>query len=188
MVTVRHSLMVKSVQSDCELQPAAFEMLGKPNYGLAWLLLCFAFILHVWDEAAHNFLTYYNATAIALANEYDFLPRLDMSYKTWLVGLIVANAILLTLTPLAYSNSRWLRPVAYIVAVIQTLNGVHHILFFFLGHSIGGIVFAGPAPGVYSSPTLIATAAYLFCKLYQISPRRRSVDVDYRAAVQPDKS
>lgn len=146
-------------------------MLQKANYGLAWLLLCFAFMLHVWDEATHDFLTYYNATAIALASDYRFIPRMAMSYKTWLTGLIAANIILLALTPLAYRNSLWLRRLAYLVATIQTLNGIHHIVLFFVGHSVHGIVFPGPAPGVYSSPALIAAAVYMFWMLRHTKSR-----------------
>jgi hypothetical protein len=93
--------------------PESPHLAAKSNYGLAWFLLAVAFALHVWDEAAHNFLTYYNATALALYGRFPWMPRLDMSYKTWLVGLLAAIALDFALTPLAYRNSLRLRPLAY---------------------------------------------------------------------------
>ena len=72
--------------------PESPHPVAKSNYGLAWFLLAVAFALHVWDEAAHNFLTYYYATALALSGRFPWM-RMDMSYKTWLVGLLAAIAL-----------------------------------------------------------------------------------------------
>ena len=155
--------------------PESPHPVAKSNYGLAWFLLAVAFALHVWDEAAHNFLTYYNATALALSGRFPWMPRMDMSYKTWLVGLLAAIALDFALTPLAYRNSLRLRTLAYAIGVIQTLNGLHHIVLSIRGRSVGSVVFDGPAPGVYSSPALLLTSAYLFWSLYKTSPRRTVV-------------
>jgi hypothetical protein len=152
--------------------PESPHRAAKSNYGLAWFLLAVAFALHVWDEAAHNFLTYYNATALTLHGRFPWMPRMDMSYKTWLVGLLAAIALDFVLTPFAYRNSLRLRPLAYAIGVIQTLNGLHHIVLAIRGRSIGPVVFDGPAPGVYSSPALLLASAYLFWSLHKTSPRR----------------
>ena len=132
------------------------------SFGNPWLLLCLAFAMHVWDEAAHDFLRYYNSTVLALYGHFSWFPRMDMQFRTWLTALLVANLVLLGLTPWAYRNARWLRPLAYVFAGIQLLNGTGHILAAIRGRTVPSVQFEGPAPGVYTAPLLAALAAYLF--------------------------
>ena len=132
------------------------------SFGTPWLLLCLAFAMHVWDEAAHDFLRYYNSTVLALYGHFSWFPRMDMQFRTWLTALLVANLVLLGLTPWAYRNARWLRPLAYVFAGIQLLNGTGHILAAIRGRTVPSVQFEGPAPGVYTAPLLAALAAYLF--------------------------
>src|SRR5712664_2579119 len=73
------------------------------NFGLAWILLCLAFCAHVADEALTGFLNVYNPTVIAMRDRLAWFPMPTFEYREWLVGLIVANLILLALTPFA----RW---------------------------------------------------------------------------------
>lgn len=140
------------------------------NFGLAWLLLCLGFGLHTWDEAAHNFLTYYNATVLALYGHFSWFPRMDMEFRNWLARLIIANLVLLALTPLAFRNARWLRPVAYLFAVVFFLNGMWHILATIVGHTVPSVQFHGPAPGVFSAPVLLLFSSYLLWSLRRSRP------------------
>jgi len=135
------------------------------SFGTPWLLLCLAFAMHVWDEAAHDFLRYYNSTVLALYGHFSWCPRMDMQFRTWLTALLVANLVLLVLTPWAYGNARWLRPLAYVLAGIQVLNGTGHILAAIRGCTVPSVQFEGPAPGVYTAPLLIVLAAYLIWAL-----------------------
>jgi hypothetical protein len=135
------------------------------NFGMPCLLMCMAFGLHTWDEAAHHFLRYYNATVLALYGHFSWFPRMDMEFRNWLERLVVANLVLLALTPWAYQNARWLRPVAYVFAGIQLLNGTWHIVAAVLGHTVPPVQFEGPAPGVYTAPLLLILAMYLFQSL-----------------------
>jgi hypothetical protein len=135
------------------------------SFGTPWLLLCLAFVMHVWDEAAHDFLSYYNSTVLALYGHFSWFPRMDMHVRTWLAALLVANLVLLVLTPWAYRNARWLRPLAYGFAGIQLLNGTGHVLAAIRGRTVPSVQFEGPAPGVYTAPLLVALAAYLFWAL-----------------------
>jgi len=121
--------------------------------------------MHVWDEAAHDFLRYYNSTVLALYGHFSWCPRMDMQFRTWLTALLVANLVLLVLTPWAYGNARWLRPLAYVLAAIQVLNGTGHILAAIRGCTVPSVQFEGPAPGVYTAPLLIVLAAYLIWAL-----------------------
>jgi hypothetical protein len=136
------------------------------NFGRPWLLMCMAFALHTWDEAAHDFLTYFNATVLALYGHFSWFPRMDMEFGSWLVRLVVANLLLLGLTPWAYRNAGWLRPLAYLFAGVQFLKGTGHLVAALLGHTVPSVHFAGPAPGVYTAPLLLILSAYLFGSLW----------------------
>jgi len=135
------------------------------NFGLAWILLCLAFCSHVADEALTGFLNVYNPTVIAMRARLAWFPMPTFEYRQWLVGLIVANVILLALTPFAYRNARGLRPLAYFFAGVMLLNGMGHTVFTVLGRTVASVQFPRPAPGFYSSPFLLITSIYLFARL-----------------------
>jgi hypothetical protein len=118
--------------------------------------------MHVWDEAARDFLSYYNSTVLPLYGHFSWFPRMDMQFRSWLTARLVANLVLLGLTLWAYQNARWLRPLAYVFAGLQLLNGTGHILAAIRGRTVSSVQFEGPAPGVYTAPLLVAFAAYLF--------------------------
>ena len=139
--------------------------LGESSYGTAWLLLCLGFGVHVWDEATHDFLSYYNATVLALYGHFSWFPRMDMRFRTWLTALVLVNVALLALTPWAYRNARWLRPLAYAFAGIQLLYGAGHILAAVRGRTVPSVHFEGAAPAVYTAPLLVILAAYLIWSL-----------------------
>ena len=139
---------------------------GKPaNFGVAWFLLCLAFCAHVADEALTGFLPVYNATVLAMRTEYKWFPMPTFEFREWLIGLIFANAVLLLLTPFAFQNARWLRPLAYFHAGVHLLNGMGHTLGTIFGQTVSTIHFARPAPGFYSSPLLFAASIYLLLRL-----------------------
>jgi hypothetical protein len=146
------------------------EQPSSPQYrglGMAWLLLCLVFALHIWDEAAHNFLSYYNATVLALYGRFSWLPRMDMQFREWVTPLVIAVVVCLALTPFAFRNACWLRPLAYVFAGIHFLNGLWHILATIHGGTVPSVRFDGVAPGFYTAPLLIAASAYLFWSLHR---------------------
>jgi hypothetical protein len=124
------------------------------TFGWAWLAVCLAFALHVADEAAHDFLTWYNPRALQIRR---FLRRVPFpptfTFTTWIVGLGVAVALLLGLTPVAFAGVAWLRPLAYMVGVIQVGNGIFHL--------VGTAIARRQVPGVLSAPVLLAAATWL---------------------------
>jgi hypothetical protein len=134
---------------------------ARGNFGMAWLLLCLAFCAHVADEALTGFLPIYNATVLAMRSQYKWFPIPTFEFRDWLAGLIVANIILLLLTPFAFRGARWLRPMAYFHAIVHLLNGTGHTLATIFGRTVSSIHFARPAPGFYSSPLLFAGSIYL---------------------------
>jgi hypothetical protein len=139
---------------------------GKPgNFGRAWLFLCLAFCAHVADEGLTGFLPVYNATVLAMRSEYKWFPMPTYEFRGWLIGLIVVNIIFLLLTPFAFQNASWLRPLGYFYAVVHLLNGTGHTLATIFGQTVSTIHFARPAPGFYSSPLLFAGSIYLLIQL-----------------------
>jgi hypothetical protein len=138
---------------------------GPNNFGLGWVLLCVAFCAHVADEALTGFLDVYNPTVVAMRAALSWFPMPTFEYHEWLIGLIVANAVFLALTPLAYRNARGLRPLAYFYAGVMLLNGIGHTIFTVLGRTVPSVHFSRPAPGFYSSPFLLITSVYLFLRL-----------------------
>jgi hypothetical protein len=137
------------------------------SFGTAWLLLGLAFALHIWDLAAHHFLTYYNATALVLYGHFSWLPRLDMEFRNWLVALVLANVIFLVLTPWAFQNTLWLRPSGYFLAALALLESSGQFLLTMRGRTTGSVQFEGVSPGFYTAPLLLAVAAFLFWRLHQ---------------------
>jgi hypothetical protein len=135
------------------------------KFGIAWLALCLAFMLHVVDEATTGFLSVYNPTVTAVRERFHWFPMPTFEYGEWLTGLILANLVLLALAPFAFRAARWLRAVAYAFAVIMLLNGVAHTLGTIFGRTVSSIHFARPMPGFYSSPALLAASIYMLFRL-----------------------
>ena len=137
----------------------------KSNFGTAWVALCCALILHVTDEALTNFLAVYNPTVLGLRERFSWFPMPVFEFQTWLAGLVAANVILLSLSPFAFRGWHWLRPFAYVFAVLMILNGLGHILGTIFGRTVASVHFPRPMPGFYSSPALLAAAGYLLFQL-----------------------
>ena len=74
--------------------------------GWAWLALCFALALHVWDEAAHDFLAVYNPNAAAIRASLPWLPVPQFTYTEWRNGLIVAACAVGVAVPRKARNAR----------------------------------------------------------------------------------
>lgn len=139
--------------------------LGTRNFGLAWLFFSIAFALHTWDEAIHDFIGYYDATALTLYAHFSWFPRIDVGFHTWLATLVLVNLVLLALTPLAFRNVPWLRPLAYAVAGFGLASGIGHVLVTIRGRTVPSVEFEGVSPGFYTSPLLLLSATYLFLSL-----------------------
>ncbi len=135
------------------------------NFGRAWIFLCLAFCAHVADEALTGFLGVYNTTVLAVRAQLPWFPMPTFEFREWLMGLIVANLVLLLLTPFAFRNARWLRPLAYFFAAVMLLNGMGHTIATIFGQTVSSVQFPRPAPGFYSSPLLLAGSIYLLIRL-----------------------
>jgi len=140
--------------------------------GLAWVLLCLALALHVTDEALTNFLGVYNPTVIALRGRFPWWPMPVFTFKVWLMGLVIGVVLLLFVSPFVFRGALWIRPVAYVFAIIMLANGLSHTAGTIFGRSVASVHFPRPMPGFYSSPFLLAASIYLLWQLRRTKPGR----------------
>jgi len=102
---------------------------------------------------------------LALYGHFSGFPRLDMEWRTWLGVLVLGNLGFLALTPWAFRNVRWLRPIGYLFVALALLECLGQILLTVRGHTTGSVQFEGVSPGFYTAPLLLVIAAYLFWNL-----------------------
>jgi hypothetical protein len=141
--------------------------LGRRWFWLAWFVLTVAFALHVFDEATTGFLAVYNPTVIAMRARWGWFPMPTFEFREWLVALIFGVAVCFALTPLVARGVRWMRPLAWLYAVIQLSNAMGHTIGTILGHTVASVTFSRPAPGFYSSPFLFIGSVWLMVRLRQ---------------------
>jgi hypothetical protein len=139
----------------------------RPGFKLliSWLLLCTAVVIHVIDEATHNFLAIYNPSVMALRERVPWLPLPVFTFKQWITALAVAILGGLSLSPFFLRGARWTRPVAYVVSVLMIANGLNHFAGTILGRTVESVHFSRPMPVFYSSPTMIAASIYVLMQL-----------------------
>jgi hypothetical protein len=137
------------------------------GFGRPWLALTVAFALHVLDEATTGFLNVYNPTVLAMRERYAWFPMPTFQFREWLTGLIVGVAICFALTLPAARGARWLRPLAWIYALIHLSNAMGHTLATIAGRTVASVTFPRPAPGFWSSPLLFAGSIWLMARLWR---------------------
>lgn len=123
------------------------------RWTLSWIGLVFAFGLHVVDEAATDFLAFWNPLVESLRDRVPVLPLPTFTFGLWLGGLVGAVLVLLGLSWFVRRGATWMRPVSYALAVIMLGNGLVHI--------VGTVLRGRMVPGVVSAPVLLLAAGFL---------------------------
>ncbi len=113
------------------------------------------------DEAANDFLSWYNPNALAIRARVPWLPIPVFTFPVWITGLTIAVVALAALTPVVRRGRRWVIPVAYAYGVIHVANAIGHLTV-----SVAGRWFA---PGVYSAPVVLASALWLLYETGRVS-------------------
>lgn len=142
------------------------------GFARPWLALTIAFACHILDEATTGFLNVYNPTVTILRQRWAWFPMPTFHFREWLIGLLIALALCFALTPFAARNARWMRPLAWLAAVIQFSNAMGHTIATILGHTVASITFPRPAPGFYSSPLLFIGSIWLVIRLSRTGSKR----------------
>ena len=134
--------------------------------GIAWILIWVTLALHVADEVLHGFLYIYNTTVLALKDKLGWWPMPTFTFEIWLAGLVTGIGILAALTPFAFRNTRWLRPIIYFCAIVLCIgNALGHTVATVLGRTVIAVHFSRPAPGFISSPLLLFAGVYALVQL-----------------------
>jgi hypothetical protein len=140
--------------------PATFRL------GVAWVMMWIALAIHVTDEALTGFLGVYNPTVVALRARLGFWPMPTFGFREWLTDLIAGIFLLAVLSPFAFRNAGWIRPLFYFVAIVTGIfNALGHTLGTIFGQTVSTVRFSRPAPGFYSSPPLLVAAIYALVQL-----------------------
>lgn len=127
------------------------------HYGDGWLALWGALLLHVVEEAAHDFRAVYDPAVETIRRDVSLPGLPPFPFEAWIVFLVVSLVVLLALTLPAYRGARWLRSGAFVFSAVMFANGLIHI--------VGSLLLWWPVPGVLSSPLLIAGSVYLWIRL-----------------------
>lgn len=130
------------------------------RWRLAWVALTAAFALHVLDEATHDFLSWYNPNAIALRERLGIPFPPTFTFPVWITGLCLAIAALAALSRFIRPDLRWAPILAYAYAVVHVANALGHISVSVAGGWL--------APGVLSSPVLLAAAVWLIVETNRV--------------------
>ena len=129
-------------------------------------MLWIALAVHVTDEALTGFLPVYNPTVLALRARFGFWPMPTFDFGEWLAGLTLLIVVLAALSPFAFRNARWLRPLFYFGAiVVGIMNALGHTIATVVGRTVSTVQFPRPAPGFYSSPLLLIVSIYALLQL-----------------------
>jgi len=124
-------------------------------FPFAWTAAVIALALHVVDEAAHDFLSWYNPIARRIRSRlggFPFPPTFTL--VTWLIGLAGAVLALAALAPAAFAHPGWMRLPGYALAVVHMGNGTLHI--------VASLLAKRRLPGLLSAPLLIGTGGWLW--------------------------
>jgi hypothetical protein len=144
------------------------------SFGGAWLALTVALALHVTDEALTGFLSVYNPTVLAIRQTFPNFPMPVFTFRVWLSGLIALVVLLFLLSPFAFRGERWIRYLAWPLAIIMLLNAAGHTLGTIFGQTVASVRFPRPMPGFYSSPLLAAASLFLMWSLRKTGATMRS--------------
>jgi len=128
--------------------------MGNLYFGFAWVAFALAVVVHVTDEAAHDFLSFYNPAVRAIRARLPFLPLPTFSFPVWIGGLIAGIVLLLLLSPLAFAGDDRLRLVVWPLAIIIGIGNA-------LLHFAASAYRRRWMPGVYSAPLLLVTGVCL---------------------------
>lgn len=145
--------IISIISSQAPINKMTISRILRDRLSAIYLLFVFSLMLHVADEAANNFLGFYNPLIMRIRERISFFPFPVFSFNLWIAGLSLLIIILILFTLLIYKRNRIIIFIIKIFSLLMILNG--------LGHIIGSIYYSRILPGFYSSPFLIGFSIYL---------------------------
>ena len=136
----------------------------------AWISLALVFVLHVSDEASHDFLRFYNPNVRIIRQSLGIPFPPELSYPQFIGGMMALVILCAFLTPLLDRGRRWTLIVARIWAMVQIANGLQHI--------VTSIAVGRMMPGVLTSPLLLLIAPWLLLETLRVNRRAPAPSAD----------
>ena len=132
------------------------------RWGVAWVVLTAALTLHVLDEAAHDFLSFYNPAVESIRSQFPWLLLPTLGFSLWLGLLGFAVGALSVLSVLVFKGKRGMRPISRIYAWLMIANALFHVAVALdQGRAIAGVL---------SAPLLVAGAVFLLRAIPRRAP------------------
>ena len=128
----------------------------------AWLALVAALAIHVADEAATDFLGFYNPLVLAIRERVSWFPVPTFTFGPWLTGLVLAVGLLALLAPAVRRGAAGTLAASYLFSIVMFVNGLLH-----LG---GSLYLQRWLPGATSAPLLLLASALLAASTWQRRP------------------
>ena len=100
--------------------------------GIAWILLCVALGIHIFDEATNDFLSIYNPAANLIRQHVPLIQLPTFTYGAWLAGLIIGIIILLCLSPLVFFGNQRMFLASYLFGILMIVNAIGHVAVSFI--------------------------------------------------------
>ena len=126
---------------------------GALRHVQAWFLLVAALAAHVVDEAATDFLGFYNPLVLSVRARVPWFPMPTFTFGIWLACLTLLVIVLAMMGRVVRQGGVGTRMASWVFAGIMLLNGV--------GHLGGSVFFQRWLPGTTSAPLLLGASVWL---------------------------
>jgi len=123
------------------------------RWTVAWFVLGAVLALHIVDEATNGSYAVSGETLDLLRQLYPWLPIPQFQFSVWLIDIIGAILLLLSLTWLVQKGHRLMRPASFALATFTTANAMLHILLSLASDRV--------LAGTLTSPLLLAASLFL---------------------------
>jgi hypothetical protein len=129
------------------------EDAGASRHLQAWFLVVAVLATHVIDEAATDFLGFYNPLVLSVRARVHWFPMPTFTFSIWLAGLILLVIVLASMGRMVRNGSVGARLASWVLAALMFLNGI--------GHLGGSLFLKRWLPGTTSAPLLVAASFWL---------------------------
>jgi hypothetical protein len=130
----------------------ANDVIKRGGHKGQWLFICLAFTqaLHSTEEYFTELYNRFPAVTGKLNEFTGFIPTINMSGSTFIGLNIVAVLFLFIVSVFLFRKKRWAMRIAFVAAVVETINGVIHVS--------AAVYTGGYFPGVFSAVGLLIMA------------------------------
>jgi hypothetical protein len=123
------------------------------RWTVAWFVLSVTLALHIAEEASSGSYLVFGETLDLLRQIFPQLAIPPFQFTVWLIDIVGAILLLLSLTWLVQKRYAIMRPASFALATFATANAMVHILFSLASDRI--------LAGTFTSPPLLVASLFL---------------------------